>query len=108
VFLSATPIHLRNRDLHSLLRLIDPETFEYESTLDELILTNVPIVQARDMLMKPATPVLEILNRLNDAGQYGILAGSKALELIRDELSTKPLDTSIGSVRQSFEVARPP
>ncbi|WP_316171405.1 MULTISPECIES: helicase-related protein [unclassified Bradyrhizobium] len=94
VFLSATPIHLRNRDLHSLLRLIDPETFEYESTLDELILTNVPIVQARDMLMKPATPVLEVLNRLSDAGQYGILAGSKAIELIRDELSTKPLDIS--------------
>ena len=37
VFLSATPIHLRNRDLHSLLRLIDPDTFEYEHTLDELI-----------------------------------------------------------------------
>jgi SNF2 family DNA or RNA helicase len=93
VFLSATPIHLRNRDLHSLLRLIDPDTFEFESTLDELILTNVPIVQARDMLMSPATPIDEILERLDDTRQYEILAGSKTVELIRDEL-TKPLDMS--------------
>jgi len=91
VFLSATPIHLRNRDLHSLLRLIDPDTFEFESTLDELILTNVPIVQARDMLLKPTTPVEAILDQLQDARQYGILAKSKAIELIRDELNG-PLD----------------
>jgi SNF2 family DNA or RNA helicase len=93
VFLSATPIHLRNRDLHSLLRLIDPDTFEFESTLDELILTNAPIVQARDMLMKPTTPVGEIIEQLEDARQYEILAESKAVELIRDEL-TKPLTMS--------------
>src|SRR5262249_42606432 len=30
LFLSATPIHLRNRDLNSLLRLIDPDTFQFE------------------------------------------------------------------------------
>src|SRR6185437_1080314 len=30
VFLSATPIHLRNRDLFSLLRLLDPENFADE------------------------------------------------------------------------------
>jgi superfamily II DNA or RNA helicase len=93
VFLSATPIHLRNRDLHSLLRLVDPDTFEFESTLEELILTNVPIVQARDMLLKPTIPVKECVERLEDARQYEILAESKTIELIRDELAA-PIDMS--------------
>lgn len=86
VFLSATPIHLRNRDLHSLLRLIDPDTFEYESTLEELILTNVPIIQARDMLLTPRTPVKEIIDCLNEAARFEILADSKIVAGIRDEL----------------------
>ena len=42
LFLSATPIHLRNRDLHSLLKMVDPDTFEFEDTLNDLIETNAP------------------------------------------------------------------
>jgi superfamily II DNA or RNA helicase len=91
VFLSATPIHLRNRDLNSLLRLIDPDTFEFESTLDELIQTNAPIVQARDLLMKPTTPVEAIVERLDEAREYELLSGSKALQLVQEELR-RPLD----------------
>ena len=93
VFLSATPIHLRNRDLHSLLRLIDPDTFEFESTLDELILTNAPIVHARDMLLRTATPIEPIVEQLEEARQYDILAQSKAVALVCDELG-KPLDAT--------------
>jgi SNF2 family DNA or RNA helicase len=93
VFLSATPIHLRNRDLHSLLRLIDPDTFEFESTLDELILMNTPIVEAREMLLKPTTSVEDIIEQLENARQYEVLAGSKTIELVREEL-TKPLTMS--------------
>lgn len=94
VFLSATPIHLRNRDLNSLLRLIDPDTFEYESTLDELILMNAPIVEARDLLMKENTSSEEILARIDMARQHELLANSKVLGLLRDELKTRPLDRS--------------
>jgi superfamily II DNA or RNA helicase len=92
VFLSATPIHLRNRDLNSLLRLIDPDTFEYESTLDELILGNAPIVEARDLLTRPTVSAEAVLERVNAARQYELLADSKALELVQEELKTRPLD----------------
>jgi superfamily II DNA or RNA helicase len=91
-FLSATPIHLRNRDLHSLLSLIDPNTFEFESTLDELILMNAPIIEARDLLLKPGSSSAEILECLDAARQYSFLAESKALELLREELKGKSLD----------------
>jgi superfamily II DNA or RNA helicase len=93
VFLSATPIHLRNRDLHSLLRLIDPDTFEFESTLDELILTNAPIVEARDMLLRPNVPPPQVVERLNAARRYGLLRESKSIELVCEELA-RPLSVS--------------
>lgn len=95
VFLSATPIHLRNRDLHSLLRLIDPETFEYASTLDELIMMNAPIVEARDLLRKPSVSAESVIDRIDTARQYEFLNSSKALELIREELETRPLDLNM-------------
>lgn len=94
VFLSATPIHLRNRDLHSLLRLIDPDTFEYEQTLDELIEMNAPIVEARDLLLKPDVSVEAILQRLEAASQHEFLSDSSSLKLILNELGRGQLDRS--------------
>jgi SNF2 family DNA or RNA helicase len=86
VFLSATPIHLRNRDLHSLLQLIDPDTFEFERTLDDLIEVNAPIVEARDMLLKPGVVLSEVRARLDEVADRSILSDSKSLELIRARL----------------------
>lgn len=92
VFLSATPIHLRNRDLHSLLRLIDPDTFEYANTLDELIEMNAPIIEARDLLRKPGVSANTVIERIDAAREYEFLANSKGLGLIREELETRPFD----------------
>ncbi|WDR05635.1 SNF2-related protein [Devosia rhodophyticola] len=94
VFLSATPIHLRNRDLQSLLRLIDPDTFEYEDTLSELIEVNAPIVQARDLVLKPDTTAADILRRLDEAMRYQLLADSAALRLVRKEIESAELTMS--------------
>ena len=94
LFLSATPIHLRNRDLHSLLAMVDPDTFEFESTLNDLIATNAPIIAARDLLLRAHVPVKEILERLDEARNHDVLSESKALSQIRHELSTSNLDRS--------------
>ena len=94
LFLSATPIHLRNRDLHSLLAMVDPDTFEFESTLSDLIATNAPIIAARDLLLRAVVPVAEILERLDEAQDHEVLRKSKALAHIRQELSGTNLDRS--------------
>ena len=94
LFLSATPIHLRNRDLHSLLVMVDPDTFEFESTLEELIETNAPVIAARDLLLKPDSTVAEIEALLDEAQRHEILRGSQALAQIRTEIRTTGLDTS--------------
>ncbi len=94
LFLSATPIHLRNRDLHSLLALVDPYTFEFESTLEELIETNAPIIAARDMLLRAEFPVSEILQLVDKIQTHEILCQSKALVQLRQELTECNLDPS--------------
>ena len=93
-FLSATPIHLRNRDLHSLLRLIDPDTFEYESTLDDLIQANEPIIKVRDLLMRQDTSQKQIIERIDAALQCSVLANSSALQLLRSDLINQPFDVA--------------
>ena len=92
IFLSATPIHLRNRDLHSLLRLIDPDTFEYESTLEDLIHINEPIVAARDLLMRSDTSRVEIIEHIDTALGSDLLSNSKSLRLLRNDLEHRSLD----------------
>lgn len=94
LFLSATPIHLRNRDLHSLLAMVDPDTFEFETTLNDLIETNAPIIAARDLLLRTDATVAEILERLDEAQDQDILSESKALAQLRQELTRTTLDRS--------------
>ncbi|MCW5675351.1 MAG: DEAD/DEAH box helicase [Xanthobacteraceae bacterium] len=91
VFLSATPIHLRNRDLHSLLNLIDSDTFEYDSALDDLIRSNAPIIEARDILLKPKSSKRDVINKINVTTQYGSLAESKSIRLLLDDLAKTDL-----------------
>lgn len=94
LFLSATPIHLRNRDLHSVLRMVDPDTFEFAGTLEELIETNAPVIAARDLLLRPDSSVADIEALLDEAQDHDILRASRALTQIRSELTTARLDTS--------------
>ena len=94
LFLSATPIHLRNRDLHSVLAMVDPDTFEFQGTLEELIETNAPVIAARDLLLRPDSSVADIEALLDEAQDHDILRASQALAQIRKELTTPDLDTS--------------
>lgn len=50
---SATPINNSNRDLHSLLRLIDRDFFETQGMFEELLEVNRPTVRAINTLSKP-------------------------------------------------------
>lgn len=49
---SATPVHNKNTDLHSLLRLIDESFFETQGMFEELLEANRPAVQAGNALAR--------------------------------------------------------
>jgi superfamily II DNA or RNA helicase len=86
VFLSATPIHLRNTDLFSLLSLIDPETFRHESILQEIIEANRPIVEAREAALAGAT-VDGIRAKIAAAAEHPLLAGTQKIAVLLDGLA---------------------
>ena len=94
LFLSATPIHLRNRDLHSLLSMVDPDTFAFPETLQDLIETNAPIVKARDVLLHSDSSAFDILDLLSRAKASATLRHSKSLQQIHSAVATSELSRS--------------
>lgn len=86
-FLSATPIQLKERDLFSLLRLLDPETFRVEDDLKEILLANQPLVTAREAVLTGA-PRSEIESMLHAAGSHGLLDGSMQIAELASEIKT--------------------
>lgn len=85
LFLSATPIHLRSRDLFSLLSLLDPDTFPDEQVLGQMIDANRPLIAARDAALKKASPH-DLLTHLEQAATHPLLRNSAQLATLRQEL----------------------
>lgn len=86
VMLSATPINLKNRDLHSLLRLLDEDTFTEADTLEAIIDANAPVIKARDAVLS-GKPVEEIKSHLEDAYRHDLLSSTRTLGSILSEIN---------------------
>ncbi|MCG3776336.1 MAG: RNA polymerase-associated protein RapA [Nitrospira sp.] len=87
VFLSATPIQLRNRDLFSLLTLLDPETFRSQTDFDDILIANRPLVAAREAALR-GTSLREIASHLDEAASHPLLAGGSQIDAIRSEIGS--------------------
>lgn len=106
VFLSATPIHLQNRDLHSLLHLIDPDTFSTEQVLNGIIEANAPIVAARELVLRSASTREEVAERIAEAQAHPLLAGNKTLGILKSQVLQADLDiTSRSTIAWRLENA---
>ncbi|WLI87840.1 SNF2-related protein [Massilia sp. R2A-15] len=95
VLLSATPINLANDDLYHLLRLCDPDHFQFKSSFEEMISANRPLVMARDAALRIGSGADEIMALVNQAGASELLAGSRQIAAIAgspptDELLRSP------------------
>lgn len=95
VFLSATPIQLRERDLFSLLTLLDAETFRTEGDFVDILEANKPLVAARDAVLKSAGKA-DVLTALDAARQHPLLQDSRQIDELADELgaTSDPLSDS--------------
>ena len=101
VMLSATPINLHNRDLLSLLRLIDELTFRDEDSLEQIICANQPLVAARDAALAGRS-VDEVFQLLLAASRAPILRKAASLKKLISELRE---ETEL-SPAQRAEIAR--
>lgn len=88
LFLSATPIQLRNRDLHSLLSLVDAETFHNEDVLEDIIEANDGLVRARAAVLKGAGPE-EIRRAICSSRNHPLLRHSKKVGAILETLKSE-------------------
>ena len=91
VFLSATPIHLKSRDLFSLLSLLDPETYRHQTALDEILEANRPLIEARELVLRGRSAE-DIRVLLTEAAQHRLLSDTQQIGTLLGELSRLPDD----------------
>jgi hypothetical protein len=79
VLLSATPIHLRNRDLYQLLNLADGDLFNRPNFFDELLQANAPLVHIRDAVLAGRLTSGAFVEALREAAAHPLLGGNRQL-----------------------------
>ena len=85
VLLSATPIHLRSRDLYQLLNLVDEDTFNQPQVFDFILEANEPLIAARDAVLRASVEAKEVIGLLNDAKLHPLLAENRQLAGLLDD-----------------------
>jgi len=88
VLLSATPINLANSDLYHLLRLCDPDHFQYPSSFAAMLEANRPLVLARDAALRRTSTAEDIMTHVKEAASSELLNQSRQLASIVDEPPT--------------------
>lgn len=89
VLLSATPINLANEDLFHLLRLCDPDHFQYPSSFKEMLAANRPLVLARDAALRRNSRAEEIIGHVKAAASSELLQQSRQLASILEDPPTQ-------------------
>jgi hypothetical protein len=102
VLLSATPIHLRNRDLYQLLNLADPDLFNRPNFFDELIEANEPLVRIRDAVLARRLTPDSFLESVRGAATHPLLRGSRQLGAL---LENPPTSEELGQPKYISELA---
>ncbi len=92
VFLTATPINLRDKDLFSQLSILDKGMFKNIDDFQNTIAANKPIIEAKELMLR-ATVNSEIIERtkecLNQSLSSSLLKGSKTIRSIFEMIDSK-------------------
>lgn len=102
VLLSATPINLKNDDLYHLLKLCDPENFQFRNSFQDMINSNMPLVKARDAALRKNSTSEEIISFIKEASENDLLSQSRQLSSI---LENPPTDQDLKSAQYRAEIA---
>ena len=89
VYLSATPLHTRSDNLHTLLRRLDPDTFADKHTFDAILEANEPLVALRRTILSGQSTQQDLLSKIDAALQSPLLVGNNTLASLR----TRVLET---------------
>ncbi len=84
VLLSATPVHLRNRDLFQLLNLVDEDSFNEAHVFDDILEANEPLIAAKDAILHGSTDLSGFLDLLKRAKTFPLIGENRQLNKILD------------------------
>lgn len=90
IYLSATPLHTRARNLFTLLRRLDPDSFPDERTFIAILEANAPLVALRKSILSGTATKQELIARLDLAAQSPLLEGNRSLADLRQRLLDEP------------------
>ena len=102
VLLSATPIHLRSRDLYQLLNLVDEDTFNQPGVFDFILEANEPLVAAREIVLGGRESAAEVIDVLANARSHPLLASNRQLASLLD---SPPTDRDLNKKEFRSELA---
>ena len=102
VLLSATPIHLRSRDLYQLLNLVDEDTFNQPDVFDFILAANEPLVAAREMVLGGRESAAEVVDALVSARSHPLLDSNRQLASLLD---APPTDEDLNEEEYRSELA---
>ena len=88
VLLSATPIHLRSRDLYQLLNLVDEDTFNQPSVFDFILEANEPLIFARELVLGGHEDARQLVSTLATARTHPLLATNRQLAALLEDPPT--------------------
>ena len=102
LLLSATPVHLRSADLYYLLNLLDEDTFNDPTLFDDVLNANAPLVRARELVLSAEPNRAALLETLEDASGHFLLAESRQLRALIEELQA---EDALASRRARADIA---
>lgn len=85
LLLSATPIHLRNRDLYQLLNLVDENTFNQPAIFDEILAANEPIIRTRDAVLQSELSQSQFIELLKKALEHPFFSENRQIRSLLDK-----------------------
>lgn len=90
VFLSATPLQMRNDDMHRQLGLLDELSFPDMDTTRKRLEANVPIVRAQNLLRSPDRTFGAVLGLVREARERPLFRGNQVLAAVEAFLLERP------------------
>jgi superfamily II DNA or RNA helicase len=87
VYLSATPLHTHSKNLFTLLRRLDPDTFPDEHSFNSILEANAPLVRLRKMILSGTASRESLLEQIDLASSYPLLGESNTLAELRRRIA---------------------
>lgn len=82
-FLSATPVHNKNKDLFSVLNILDPDTFRHQDDFEAILQANAPLVRARDIALSQSPDFDKMKLLIETAQMHPLLTGNRQLSFLQ-------------------------